>query len=167
MHAAFMDVASHLQTVTLEAVVHAMRRLFLKPLQPWDSVDALPTGRQLTSTTQQLAIATRSGHHGAIGVRPRMEDAAASQEGISIPELGISGAAFYCIFDGHSGEACATYAAAQYSEVLLSHVRISGNWSRAQFEAFCALDAVCLSASQGRDDTGAAAISVVFDGVNK
>jgi hypothetical protein len=160
----YASCLSH-HTVTLEAVIFALRRLFLKPQQPWDDVDVVPTGRQLTAATQQLV--TRCGHYGAIGIRPRMEDAAVHLEGISMPELDISGAAFYCIFDGHSGEACAVYAAAHYSAELLQRMSASGCWSRAQCEAFRDLDRVCVASAQGRDDTGAAAISVVFDGADK
>jgi serine/threonine protein phosphatase PrpC len=96
-----------------------------------------------------------------------MEDAAVSQEGISVPAAGISGAAVYCIFDGHGGDACAVHVAAHYSEVLCRQLRVGRSWRAALCAAFQEIDASFIASNEGRGRTGATAISVAFDGVDK
>jgi serine/threonine protein phosphatase PrpC len=140
--------------------------MFLKQQQQLCEVcSTLPAGRRLSLSSQRLAL--RCGHHGAIGMRRSMEDAAVSQEAISVPAAGVSGAACYCIFDGHGGDACAMYAAAHYTEVACWQLRQGRSWRAALCATFQEIDASFIASNEGRGRTGATAISVAFDGVNK
>jgi Protein phosphatase 2C len=164
-HALLFNTAQH-ATDDLVIVAHALRRMFLRQQQqPSDACSTLPAGRRLSCSSQRLA--TRCGHHGAIGMRRSMEDAAVSQEGISVPEAGVSSAAFYCIFDGHGGDACAVHAAAHYSAVLCRQLSLRRSWRAALCATFQEIDAAFIVSNEGRGRTGATAISVAFDGVSK
>eukprot|EP00953_Heterococcus_sp_UTEX-ZZ885_P035251 18207-Heterococcus_DN1.PRE.4 len=145
----------------LVVVPHALRRMFLKPrVEPWRMSKQLRAGQSNAFTSVPMTV--RSGHHSAQGRRGTMEDAVLHNGSIAVPELDITGAVAYCVFDGHTGPDCAKYAKMRFLEVLLKKLRAGHNWRRALCECYADIDAG-LKGTLG----GAAAVSVVFDGVNK
>jgi hypothetical protein len=151
----------HASTDPLVVVPHALRRMFLKQVvQRWELCRQLHPSQNLAFTSVQMAA--RSGHHSAQGTRRTMEDAVVQHEIIAVPEVDISGAAVYCVFDGHGGPTCADYARDYFVEKLVNQLRAGHDWRRALCECYAEIDAALVNAPGG-----AVAVSVVFDGMNK
>jgi serine/threonine protein phosphatase PrpC len=128
--------------------------------QPWHACDELLAVHGPSS--QLIQLTTRSGRHGAQGKRKTMQDTDLCEEGIVVPEADINGGAVYCVFDGHGTAACAEYARDHFYEVLLEKLRARYGWRRALWECYKLIDEAVLAL-----DSGAAAVSVVFDGYNR
>jgi Protein phosphatase 2C len=150
-------------TDSLVVVPYALRRMFLRQdVQPWQLCRQLRAGQSNAFTSVQMTA--RSGHHSAEGRRDTMEDAVLQHGSIAVPEVDITGAVAYCVFDGHGGPDCAKYAAKHFLATLLEQLRAGHNWREALCTCYTEIDAA-LRRAEAID--GATAISVVFDGINK
>ncbi|KAG5182153.1 phosphatase 2C-domain-containing protein [Tribonema minus] len=202
------DIAFWSRSYQLDVVAHALRRLFLRAdLAPWQLCETVLSSG--AAAPPHGPLVTCGGHHASVGGRDRMEDAAAMQpsvggrdrmedaaaikEGIEVPNAppGPPRGAYYAVFDGHGGDACAQFAAAHFGAALAeaaaaaAALRTSGGgggaqhgggggagggdaqgqlWARALWSALRETDDGFCKAHIGRGTVGATATVAVFDG---